>query len=181
MSQAQTDISLHEVAHKTLQQAIDLIDHLPTDTYTRFSTVMPGSTVGKHIRHLYDHFVLLFNTAISDQPRPCPWQVDFDERARNPTMESDRGNAIAQLRHMQSLVEESSAVDLATPVTLAASIDAAVNTKHHYASSFGRELWYCCIHAVHHFASIKAICIEFGETLPETFGMAPSTIQHHQK
>lgn len=35
-----------------------------------------------------------------------------------------------------------------TPVTLAATIDAASTAKYMFNSTLDRELWYCCMHAV---------------------------------
>ncbi|KAI8067943.1 hypothetical protein BC940DRAFT_319058 [Gongronella butleri] len=134
---------------------------------------MPASTIGKHVRHAYDHYILLFKYA--GKPN---WTVDFDARQRNTPMEVDRNSAIAQLEQLKEQLEQVRDIPLETPVTLSASIDAHDPTKYPFSSTFGRELWYCVMHAVHHFASIKAICIEHGLDLPDDFGLAPSTILH---
>lgn len=41
---------MEKVAIDIIQQAIDLVDQLKDDQYTHLSKVMPGSTIGKHIR-----------------------------------------------------------------------------------------------------------------------------------
>jgi hypothetical protein len=45
-----TTMHIHDVAHTNIQQAIQMISHLPDDIYTRTSIVMPCSTIGKHVR-----------------------------------------------------------------------------------------------------------------------------------
>ncbi|KAI8340819.1 hypothetical protein BC941DRAFT_418263 [Chlamydoabsidia padenii] len=167
---------LHNVAHNTLQQAIKMIHCLPDDLYTRQSTVMPCSTIGKHVRHSYDHFVLLLKQARKDH-----WTIDFDARGRNTPMEVDRHQAIQQLEQLQQALQDVSDIPLDYPVTLSASIDPDHSTQYPFASSFGRELWYCCIHAIHHFASIKAIGVEMNHVLPDDFGVAPSTLMDRKQ
>ncbi|KAI8099859.1 uncharacterized protein BX664DRAFT_322272 [Halteromyces radiatus] len=170
------NMHIHDVAYNNIQQAIQMISHLPDDVYTRTSVVMPYSTIGKHVRHSYDHFIQLIKQAKGEH-----WTIDFDARARNTPMEVDRAQAIQQLKQLQQSLFEIRDIPLEYPVTLSASIDPNDPTHYPFVSSFGRELWYCCIHAIHHFASIKAICIEAGHTLPAEFGVAPSTIQDHRK
>ncbi|KAI8336112.1 hypothetical protein BC941DRAFT_428339 [Chlamydoabsidia padenii] len=162
---------IHDVAHRNIQQAIQMISHLPDDVYTRTSIVMPCSTIGKHVRHSYDHFIQLVK-----QARNQDWTIDFDARVRHTPMEVDRMQAIQQLKQLERTLYDVRDIPLEYPVTLSASIDPNDPTHYPFASSFGRELWYCVIHAIHHFASIKAICIEVGHELPDDFGVAPSTI-----
>ncbi|CAO3599622.1 unnamed protein product [Absidia cylindrospora] len=161
---------IHSVAHNNIQQAIQMISHLPDHIYTRTSIVMPYSTIGKHT-FPYDHFIQLVKHARSEQ-----WTIDFDKRDRNTPMEIDRAQAIQQLKQLQQILLDVRDIPLEYPVTLTASIDPNDPTHYPFVSSFGRELWYCCIHAIHHFASIKAICIEAGHVLPADFGVAPSTL-----
>lgn len=45
-----------------------------------------------------------------------------------------------------------------------------------FHTSLGRELWYCCMHAIHHFALIRVICGEQDINVGRTFGVAPGTL-----
>lgn len=63
-------------------------------------------------------------------------------------MEVDRAQAIQQLRHLERTLYDVRDIPLEYPVTLSASIDPNDPTHYPFASSFGRELWYCVIHAV---------------------------------
>ncbi|OBZ90092.1 hypothetical protein A0J61_01847 [Choanephora cucurbitarum] len=177
-SVTQPETSMQVMSTDLLQQAIDLLQLIENDQYTKISDVMPGSTIGKHLRHLYDHFRLLYAKC---DDIPDNWIVDYDIRARNDPSESDRLIAIDRFKEMQSVVRKNSHVSLDTPLTLSATITAADNNKYQFSSSFGRELFYCCIHAIHHYASIKAICVEQNISTPKEFGVAPSTLQELQK
>jgi hypothetical protein len=65
----------------------------------------------------------------------------------------------------------------------------AVTCKTSYASSgsqqspstVGREIMYSVAHAVHHYALIGIMAGLMGIPLPAGFGVAPSTIKHHQQ
>ncbi|CAO3616385.1 unnamed protein product [Cunninghamella blakesleeana] len=176
MTNSKNNMHLYDVAHKNIQQAIHIVSLIPNNVYTRQSVVMPMSTIGKHVRHSYDHFIQLFKQARNDK-----WNIDYDARIRNTPMETDRNLAIQELKTLQKALLEMRDIPLEYPVTLSASIDSNDPSHYPFVSSFGRELWYCCIHAIHHFASIKAICIESKIQLPEDFGVAPSTLIDHQQ
>ncbi|KAI8875613.1 hypothetical protein K501DRAFT_233404 [Backusella circina FSU 941] len=138
---------------------------------------MPGGTIGKHVRHIYDHFRLLYEsyTVAAD------WIVDYDIRARNNPIETDKLAAIDSLKRMQTMVKDHNGIPLNTPLVLLAAISPQDTNKYQFDSSFGRELFYSCLHAIHHYASIKAICIELGLNPPNDFGMAPSTLQDQMR
>ncbi|ORY95491.1 hypothetical protein BCR43DRAFT_493081 [Syncephalastrum racemosum] len=172
---------IYNVADKTLQQMVDLIPRLPDDTtFTKPSVVMQGGTIGKHARHVYDHFHLLFANLAKDPN--AEWLVDFDARARNCPMENAREVAIQNYRDIQTkLAQVRDQIPLNTPLTLAATVDPSDDTKVEFSSTFDRELWYCCMHAIHHYASVKAICIENGLQVPHEFGTAPSTVQYEHR
>ena len=44
-----------------------------------------------------------------------------------------------------------------------------------FESNFLRELGFVSHHSIHHMATIKVICSNFGVTLPKNYGVAPST------
>ncbi|OBZ78950.1 hypothetical protein A0H81_00514 [Grifola frondosa] len=164
---------LLEVSTIVLRQAVDLLDKgLSTDEQlTVHSRYMPGSTIGKHLRHARDHFVLLLN-AVSSSP---PHVLNYDIRSRNTPMESGRAAArqaindtIAQL---QKVVPKAKMDD---PITLHAVTPYAQVME----TTFGRELWFAGLHAIHHWSMIRVIAGELGITLEESFGFAPSTLVH---
>ncbi|KAI7896278.1 uncharacterized protein EV154DRAFT_435331 [Mucor mucedo] len=168
---ADSALGLEKVAIAIIQQAIDLVHSLQDEHYTYDSKVMPAGTIGKHIRHVYDHFNLL-QQSCTDSDRSIV--LDYDLRSRNNPSEMDRSIAIQNLHQLQENIPR---IPLGKNLKLLATIDASDTNKYEFQSSFGRELFYSCIHAIHHYAAIKAICIELDLTVPKDFGMAPSTLQ----
>ncbi|KAG0258987.1 hypothetical protein BG011_002882 [Mortierella polycephala] len=163
-----------------------------SEMYTKPSVLACQGTIGKHVRHLHDHYRLLFETYPPNQGlSPVhEWTVDYDKRSREVPMETDLEYAISELERLQHILEQYNVTDSSTaspsqpigrnllqPVTLQATIDPS-HPPVHFQTTFGRELWFCSLHAVHHFAMIKVICGEFGMPLTEGFGLAPSTIKN---
>jgi len=167
---------LLEVGTTILNQALDLVDNsLASDEQlTVHSQYMPGSTIGKHLRHARDHFALLLDCVA----RPQPYVLSYDVRSRNTPMETSREaarvaieNAIAQLKDVVP------SIPLNAPVTLHAITPYSQTMQ----TTFGRELWFAGLHAVHHWSMIRVIAGEQGIKLDESFGFAPSTLVHQGK
>ncbi|KAI8988494.1 hypothetical protein BDF20DRAFT_855971 [Mycotypha africana] len=179
----QEDMSIKGMACKLLQQSLDLVQYLTDEQYTRDSVVMPGGTIGKHLRHANDHFRLLYKQCSiksennNECTNPINCIVDYDIRQRNNPSEIDRSIMMDDIKRLQTTIKQCK-IPLETDVTLLAAVDAADPNKYPFKTSYGRELFYSCIHAIHHYASIKAICIEQGILVPAEFGVAPSTLQN---
>ncbi|KAG0043883.1 hypothetical protein BGZ83_010939 [Gryganskiella cystojenkinii] len=174
-----------------------------SEMYTKPSLLACKGTIGKHVRHLHDHYRLLFSTYPPAQglARDSEWSVDYDKRSREVPMETDIEYAIQELERLQYLLERyqdpTSAshnsngsnrkgsdntfpTDLSQLITLQATID-PTHAPVGFQTTFGRELWFCSLHAVHHFAMIKVICSEFGMPLKDGFGFAPSTLKNQKE
>ncbi|KAF9966339.1 hypothetical protein BGZ70_002618 [Mortierella alpina] len=165
-----------------------------SEMYTKPSVLACQGTIGKHVRHLHDHYRLLLSTypPNKDSSVNDEWILDYDRRSREVPMETDIDHAIQELERLQFILEKyqtpsdpsvpsqtkdvSVPSDLLQPVTLQATIDPR-HPPVSFQTTFGRELWFCSLHAVHHFAMIKVICGEFGMPLTEDFGLAPSTVK----
>ncbi|KAI0374434.1 hypothetical protein BV20DRAFT_936190 [Pilatotrama ljubarskyi] len=164
---------LLEVSTAILRQAIDLLENgLTTDEQlTTHSNYIPGSTIGKHLRHARDHFVLLLD-AIST---PAPHVLSYDKRARNTPMESNRKAAMDALNDaIARLHEVVPTARMAEPITL----HAVTPYPQVLETSFGRELWFAGLHAIHHWSMVRVIAGELGIKMEESFGFAPSTLVH---
>ncbi|GJE87762.1 hypothetical protein PsYK624_038450 [Phanerochaete sordida] len=164
---------LLEVSRVVLQQAVDLVDNdlASDDQLSIHSQYMPGSTIGKHLRHARDHFWLLMD-AMEAQP---PYVLNYDVRSRNRPMETSRRAAhdalIECITRLEQVVPK---LKMDQPVTL----NAVTPYPQTMQSTFGRELWFGSLHAVHHWSMVRVICGELGIRLDESFGFAPSTLVH---
>ncbi|KAI0702464.1 hypothetical protein BC835DRAFT_1263872 [Cytidiella melzeri] len=166
---------LLEVSTVVLEQALDLLENYLTrdEQLTLQSKYVPGSTIGKHLRHARDHFILLLDTMTAASP---PYIVNYDARLRNTPMETSLKVAHAALSEcIERLRREVPRLSLDEPLTL----NAVTPYPQTLQSTFGRELWFAGLHAEHHWSMIRVHTGELGIRLPDSFGFAPSTLVHH--
>jgi len=167
---------LIDVGTTILSQALDFVnDSITSDEQlTVHSQYMPGSTIGKHLRHARDHFTLLLDCVT----RPQPYVLSYDVRSRNTPMESSRKDARVAIESAIAQVKEVvPGVPLDAPITL----NAITPYSQTMQTTFGRELWFAGLHAVHHWSMIRVIAGEQGIQLDKSFGFAPSTLVHQGK
>ena len=177
------------VSSTVLQQALDLVDNALTNNnqLTVQSKYLPGSTIGnlfahtsilaltslmpsigKHLRHARDHFILLIDCAVGSQP----YVLSYDVRSRNTPMESslsEAHNALAAAISRLKELEASPSITLDQVITL----NAVTPFSHSFETTFGREvrekitprgcltdsvpveLWFAALHAVHHWSMVR--------------------------
>ncbi|KZP32224.1 hypothetical protein FIBSPDRAFT_848592 [Athelia psychrophila] len=162
------------VATTILGQALELVENIlvSDDQLTVQSKYLPGSAIGKHLRHARDHFLLLVDSVSS----PAPHELSYDVRVRNTPMEANLTDARDALKVMITRLEEVvPTVTMTTPITLHA-ITPHMQTMQ---TTFGRELWFSSLHAVHHWSMVRVIAGEMNIKLHVDFGFAPSTLVYH--
>ncbi|KAH9964488.1 hypothetical protein BC827DRAFT_1187404 [Russula dissimulans] len=126
---------LIDVGTSILNQALDLVNNALTsdDQLAVHSRYMPGSTIGKHLRHARDHFSLLLECVI----RPQPYALSYDVRSRNTPMETSREAArIAIQNTIAQLKEIVPGIPLDAPITLHAITPYSQTMQ----TTFGREV-----------------------------------------
>uniref|UniRef100_D8PN99 DinB-like domain-containing protein n=1 Tax=Schizophyllum commune (strain H4-8 / FGSC 9210) TaxID=578458 RepID=D8PN99_SCHCM len=164
------------VCKTVLQQGVDLLDKQLTEDaqLTMNSKFLPGSTIGKHLRHARDHFVLLLNTVGA----PANNDFSYDVRVRNTPMETSRKSArealLATVQQLEAVVPRAKADAIM-------QLDAITPYMQSFPTSFGRELWFCALHAVHHWSMVRVIAGEMGIQTPSDFGFAPSTLVYQSE
>lgn len=167
---APTMTALIEANLHYLVQAERLLAQLTDDTFCRQSPGFYRSTIGGHLRHCLDHYDSFLN-GLPDG------KVDYDQRMRLPTLETETASAAAKTaeicKSLKAVTTETS------PVGLLVKMDCGLNTSDWQPSTLGRELQFLVSHTVHHFAMIGGICREFNIEPEQDFGVAPSTIRHH--
>ncbi|KAL0579798.1 hypothetical protein V5O48_002209 [Marasmius crinis-equi] len=183
------------VAQTVLQQAVGVIEQFLTsdEQLSVNSKYLPGSTIGKHLRHANDHFRSLIQ--LVNTQSPDSYTLDYDRsRTRNSPMETDLGAAretlietIKQLGDMANKTEWNAPVVLRaiTPYDQEMQSTLGREVVYHYTRSRSpfltlevRQLWFASLHCVHHWSMVRVIAGEMGITLSEDFGFAPSTLVH---
>lgn len=158
-----------QAAIALLEQCATFIQSLPEAVYTADATTIRGGTIGKHVRHSLDHFAAAVGGLDSADP------IDYDHRARNVPMETERASALAAIRTLQSRLSTMTDQELAAPVTIRVMLSSD-GSEAALPSTFARELAFATHHAIHHNAMMKTIAAEFGLEVGDDFGKAPSTL-----
>ncbi len=151
-----------------LRQLGELIGGISPAAYRHRCGLLPGGTVGSHVRHCIEFYQCLFHGVEAGE-------VDYDARQRDPEIESAREAALREIRRIESCDwprVESLSRD--TPLRVRESADAW------HASSLGRELGFAASHTVHHLALIAVLLRDHDDAgeIPEQIGFAPSTTRH---
>ena len=154
-----------------LVQGLELLDAVDDDTYGFMVQAPYSASIGKHYRHVIDHFECLvrgLRTGI----------IDYDNRQRDLRLETSaeaaRSATIRLIADFHGL----------TTLEVEASCSVMYSVGYHDAeplaidSIVAREIAYCVSHAIHHFAIIRLVCAEVGVIMPDIFGVAPSTLKY---
>jgi uncharacterized damage-inducible protein DinB len=158
------------VAKENLNQLKDLLVNISSEAYTEKPDVLSGATIGQHIRHILEFYMLLISGSYTGM-------ISYDKRERDIRIESDPGIAILVIERLLADIET---LDESYPVEFEADYSVSGNTGNLIISTIGRELAYCIEHSIHHQALIKAGLIVLGlqALTDEYFGVAYSTIRY---
>ncbi|PWN99028.1 hypothetical protein FA09DRAFT_359638 [Tilletiopsis washingtonensis] len=166
-----------ECALQVLDQPIALLaaGSVGDEQMSATSSLIPSSTVGVHLRHAHDHFRLLLES-LGSSASASAVALDYDCRTPAPAFERSAETARAELlkikRQLQQAFGEHAEL-MEKEVRLAATTPARLD----FGTTVGRELWFVCLHAIHHYAFIRAILSgELGIDVGPEFGVAPSTL-----
>lgn len=157
-------------AGQILAQCEEFVARVPSAMFTAPSVRMPGGTMGKHVRHLLDHFAAAFSSLDGAI-------IDYDHRRREGPVETDPLSAGREAARLRVLASGLSDADLARRVTIRVMVFADGHCED-LESTLARELAFATHHAVHHHAMIKTIAAEMGHPTDADFGKAPSTVSH---
>ena len=130
------------------------------------------SSIGKHIRHIIDHYTCFFkNLAYA--------YVNYDDRPRVNTVETKIHQACEQL---SSVILRLSKFNSHQIVPVYVYISAIPDKDPVPAeSSLQRELLFLQSHTNHHMAFIQLLLDSFGISVDSDFALAPSTISYDRQ
>lgn len=157
-----------------LGECAGIIERVDDVAYQAASCTIRGGTIGKHIRHVLDHFRAALDGGSAGM---C---IDYDRRERDVPMETDRSLALVAIEELTGRIHAMDGAIIDGPVrvrVMVASDGRAVELR----STMARELAFATHHAIHHHAMVRAIAAEFGHELPEELGRAPSTLHHERR
>ncbi|SFT39716.1 DinB family protein [Halomonas saccharevitans] len=182
---SRTAPGLIEENRMALAQLNSLLDDLAPEAYRRVFGVHGRHTLGKHVRHIIDHY-----EALIDGLEAGAETLDYEQRRRDPALEARPDEAARRLAALDTWL--SSLQGQASPerLTLRHCQDADAPASDRVAddearlalpSSLARELAFLASHTVHHMAIIGLLAEQIGIALPASFGVHPSTLRHWQR
>lgn len=159
---------------QVLVQGESLLGAMDDETYRRLVPEAFNGSVGGHYRHCLDHFATLFASLGTGR-------VNYDARARDERLETVREAALERTRELRQVAAGLCEEDLGSRIDAVSSVSAQQEVSPSAVSTVGREVMFCTIHAIHHYALISMMCGLLGVRLPKDFGVAPSTIRHRRQ
>jgi len=144
-----------------------ILGQVPPQVYSRPCQALSGASIGQHTRHVIEMYQVLLNNY--EQGLVC-----YDERPRDTQIEQDPKRAVALLQKLACQLQKEDRVLL-----LAYTLGGKKST---IPTRYFRELMYNLEHAIHHEALLRIAIEEFTDiALPDSFGVAPSTIKYREQ
>jgi hypothetical protein len=166
--------ALLDSARDILTQGAALLLALDDVAYATKLPAAFNASIGGHVRHSLDHFRSLLDGLDAEE-------IDYDARARDPRIESVRVVALAAARRQLREFEALDPAVLHRAIRVRAKVSYTAENSPASDSTVGREIMFCVIHAIHHYALIGVMCGMLDVSIPEGFGVAPSTLRHERE
>jgi hypothetical protein len=163
--------TIRKAMNEVLRQGELLLSLLDDVAYSTRLPAAFNSSVGGHYRHCLDHFRSVFDGLDGAE-------VNYDNRQRDPLIETVREIALNETRELLRAGEGLGNRSLGCSIRVRSKVSYAIVESPSAISTVGREIMFCIVHAIHHYALIRVMCGMLEAPVPEGFGMAPSTIKH---
>lgn len=161
----------------TLAQLRGLVADLAPDYYRQAFGEHGRHSLGKHVRHIIDHYDALLDALMDGLERGMA-VIDYEQRRRDEALEQWPQQAASHLGALEEQLALLGSGRSPDALTLAYPMDDEGLTL---ASSLNRELAFLTSHSIHHMAIIALLAEQSGIHLPESFGVHPSTLRHWQR
>lgn len=152
---------------QTLEQFKEVLSQISDESYAKPCDTLSGASIGQHTRHIIELYqCLLEGYDVS--------AVFYDKRKRNKQIEQNVHFAIDQLQRIQNTIDR--------PKRKLLLYYGLNGNEEKIRSNYFREVMYNLEHTIHHQALIKIAINQFSDIIvPESFGVAPSTLQYRSK
>ena len=131
---------MKQVAKENIKQLQDLLSKIHLTDYKARPDVLSGASVGQHIRHILEFYLLLVRSSLDGI-------VSYDKRKRDIRLETDISFALITA---DNLVAEIETLSLSEKVKLDADYTCSGESPNLIESTLARELAYCIEHSIHH-------------------------------
>ncbi len=147
-----------------------VLENLTPKQFTLVSHPCFSASVGKHFRHILDHYLSLLR-GISESV------ITYDNRIREQQLEQNLDCSLDAVRQIISqLTEIKTASVTAGPLKVILTTSPDNDSPDAVISSIERELIFLQSHTTHHYAIIASILKLLDVPVEKDFGVAPSTL-----
>ncbi|AYB30537.1 DinB family protein [Chryseolinea soli] len=164
-------MNLNQACANILAQLTELVNQIHEPDFTKPAETLSRSTIGQHLRHTLEFFICFENGFQQGL-------VNYDKRAHDKRMESDKFIALSTIDRIRDFVFrlEEKAMRLEVGYDLEREDFITIET------TAMRELVYNIEHAVHHMAIMKIGIHEIAPyvNLAPDFGVAASTLRYKE-
>lgn len=162
-----------ENAH-AINQLAELLVELPGQLYRQTFGAKKQHVIGKHVRHIIDHYTTLL-TAVN---RQSAGPLDYEKRRREESLELDNHAACNRLLAIINSLGRLADRPPNTPLAMEHLSD---DQRRTVTTSIDRELVFLASHTIHHMAIIAMLAEQGGIEVSDGFGVHPSTLRHQQQ
>ncbi len=149
-----------------LYQADELLGQLSDHDIAAPRALLFGGTIGQHVRHIIEYYVLLLAQHRSGH-------INYDRRERDRRIETRTDHAREVIGHCLDLLRD---IRSDQPLVLESELPEGGGTAEQ-ATSLLRELTYVADHCVHHLAMVRIVVQQElpHVRFPEELGVAAAT------
>ena len=161
---------LQKAINNVFLQLTASIGQLTNEQYVHECQTLTGATIGKHVRHVIE----LFQSLLHGYEDGI---INYDRRKRDTRIENEKQFALTLLNEIRTgLDKQDKDLDLETSYDEDSAEVILIKTN------YNREIVYNLEHTIHHMALIRIGINEVSSiSLPESFGVASSTIRYRQE
>jgi len=163
---------VEENAH-AIGQLIELLEHLPGSLYRQSFGQRKQHVIGKHVRHIIDHYSALLSATASPGAL-----LDYENRNRDLSLETDRRAGANRLSEILRTLRSRFSKDHANELAMLHTSDERGQVV---STSVDRELVFLASHTIHHMAIIGMLAEQAGVEVGAEFGVHPSTLRYLER
>lgn len=154
-------------------QLAELLERLPGDAYRQCFGSRQQHVIGKHVRHIIDHYTALLSATAS------PGRLlDYENRNRDLSLETDKRAGRERLSGLRRELRQRFATQYSSELGMRHNSD---GERQVVKTSVDRELVFLASHTVHHMAIVGMLAEQVGVEVSADFGVHPSTLRYLEK
>jgi hypothetical protein len=160
---------LQQSIQSVFVQITESLEQLSCEQYSKPSKILSGATIGQHVRHIIELFICL-------EQGYANGEINYEKRKRDYVIETNKDLAVSLLKSVYLSLDKAN-----RDLILQAGYNDHTEETIAIPTNYFREIVYNLEHTVHHMALIRVGINEVANIqLPDSFGVASSTIKYRQ-